>query len=319
MYVLTKLSNSHYDAVSIKLRSDGTLPLDPDDDDIINADSTIFAADAIGSEGSDIVFQENNGTGSNDGDFIHIIKKSLDEVRSYYSANIDQGATNGVTTNLATGVGINPRQGEAANDYLYMNSNDRMVYIGKFFPNQNKDKIDKVKIKGEDKDCDELHGLCIDPNTKGLLFVSCSDKDDKYWIESYTIDPTSNKGAKNLTYNHSTEKTLVRNYQQLICDGSIVYAVSTMNGHTLDAFTLDLEPIEMENHYAMQDVLDELDLVYFKSSDLALTQNTLYVSNGDEDNSDDRKIIAIDLVDYAERAKLTENLSEQRSVKLIRQ
>ncbi len=317
LYVLAKLSNGHYDAISIKLREDGSLPLDPDDPDITQIDSTIFAADAVGSEGSDLVFQENNGTTSSDGDFVHLLKKSLAEVRSYYATNIDQGATNGVTTQLATAVGANPRQGAAANEYLYMNSNDKMVYIGKFYPNQGKDKIDKIKIKHND--CSELHGLCIEPNDKQILYVSCSDKDGYYWIESYAINPTSDKGAKNFSYISKTEKTKVRNYQQLICDGSIVYALSNHQGHTLDVFDLQLNAIEIEDKYVMQEILDEMELVDFKSSDMALTKNSLYVSNGDENSDEERRVVMLDLVDYAERAKMSENLSNTHMVKLERQ
>ncbi len=296
LYVLTKYSGTKFSVSSAAFLPDGGIP----------EDSTLWTT------AQDVVGPECNGMSYSSNGLIHLSKEGLAEVRTYWSEDIDQGKVG--ENHLSTGVGTYPFDPSSWGDYTYTfsGSGGKKIYIGKFYADHNKDKVDKVRILdngGASTGC----GLTLSPDGTSL-FVSSTPQEatglKTYELTAYNIDPTNDKGAKSLSQTH--HRSITNNIESwpmtMACDGKLLYMLmKTYDGsykYHIVLFQMNLT----DTDYGWINLADYLDADSdFTPSDIAVKGNYLYVANGTPDGDDGQKFLEIQLADEQERTKAGAN------------
>lgn len=308
LYVLIKYSGSNYSVSSTEFLADGSVSE--------VASDWITAEDAVGPDGSGISYSDHG--------YLHLVKGGVDEVRSYYTSDIDQGVSG--NSHLATGVAIDPCDPDTYGDYTYLidGGSQKKIYIGKFYPDQNKHKIDKMRIM-DNGGCGYIKGLCLSPDGK-MIFVTHTIQDcnlsneNKFAISSYSIDATSDDGAMDFTKHN--EMTKSHSYEcwpmACDCDGSLLYVlIMDYDGgynYYVAVYQMDLSDTDI-GWIKLSDYLQpDSD---FEPSDLVARGDYLYISNGKKDGNDGLKVLELQMQDAAVRQQVgAQGLNKLREARL---
>lgn len=295
LYVLIKYSGSEYSVSSTEFLPDGSVS------DV--AADWATAEDAVGSEGSGISY-------SNRG-YIHLVKGGLAEVRSYYASDIDQGVSG--DSHLSTGVATYPSDPDTYGDYTYLldGGSQKKIYIGKFYPDHNKDKVDKVRIFDNGGSL-YVKGLCLSSDGK-MLFITHSVETSSqnyakaFGLSCYKIDATNDEGAKSFSKIHESTKS--HNYEcwpmACDCDGTFLYVLmKDYNGdykyyvaiYQMDLSDTDFDWIPLADY--LQPGSD------FEPSDLVVRGDYIYISNGKKDGDDGLKVLQLQMQDETVRKEV---------------
>jgi len=308
LYVLVRYSGSNYSVSSTSFMPDGS---------VSDWESNwTTAEDALGSEGSGISY-------SNKG-YIHLVKSELAEVKSYYSTDIDQGKTD--NSHLASSIATWPSDPDTYGDYTYLidGGSQKKIYIGKFYPDKNKEKVDMVRIFDSGNSI-YAKGLCLADDGK-LIFVTHTVENNNqndvksFGITCYQIDATSDNGAKNFTILYEATKS--HDYpcwpMACDCDNSLLYVLvkdcNVNYNYFVAIYQMDLSDTDAD-WIALSDYLEANS--DFEPSDLVVRDNYIYISNGTKDGTDGLKVLQLHIQPETVRNQAgAEGLNHLRDAKM---